>query len=76
MGLAEVMYEGLQSAGQTEEVKKLGEKFIRPSNVDHFQVQRVESIIWRDSSDKGKATDAAVQEAVSSARVNSDCSVI
>ena len=64
-GLADVVNEGLQSVGQSEEVKKLREKFIRPSNVDNLQVPKVEPIIWRNLSDKGKATDAAVQKAVS-----------
>ena len=59
------MNEGLRSIGQSEEVKKLQEKFIRPSNVDNLQVPKVEPIIWRSISDKGKATDAAVQKAVS-----------
>ena len=44
-------------------MKKLGEKFIIPSNVDHLQVPK--TIIWGIISDKGKATDAAVQKAVS-----------
>ena len=64
-GLADVVNEGLQSVGQSEEVKKLREKFIRPSNVDNLQVPKVEPIIWRNLADKGKATDAAVQKAVS-----------
>ena len=64
-GLADVVNEGLRSVGQSEEVKKLREKFIRPSNVDNLQVPKVEPIIWRNLSDKGKATDAAVQKAVS-----------
>ena len=46
-------------------MKKLREKFIRPSNVDNLQVPKVEPIIWLNLSDKGKATDAAVQKAVS-----------
>ena len=41
------------------------EKFIRPSNVNHLQVPKVEPFIWRNTSDKGKVTDAAVQKAVS-----------
>ena len=61
-GLADVVNEGLRSVGQSEEVKKLQEKFIRPSNVDNLQVPKVEPIIWRNLSDKGKATDAAVQK--------------
>ena len=64
-GLADVVNEGLRSVGQSEEVKKLREKFIRPSNVDNLQVPKVEPIIWRNLSDKGKATDAAVQKAMS-----------
>ena len=64
-GLAEVLNEGVQSVGQSEEVKKLREKFIRPSNVDNLQVQKVQPFIWRNISDKGKVTDAAVQKAVS-----------
>ena len=44
-GLAEVVKEGLRSVGQSEEVKKLREKFIRPSNVDNLQVRKVEPII-------------------------------
>ena len=59
------MNEGLPSIGQSEGVKKLREKFFRPSNVDNLQVSTVEPIIWRDISDKGKATDAAVQKDVS-----------
>ena len=61
-GLADVVNEGLRSVGQSEEVKKLQEKFIRPSNVDNLQVPKVEPIIWRNLSDKGKAMDAAVQK--------------
>ena len=64
-GLADVVNEGLRSVGQSEEVKKLREKFIRPSNVNILQVPKVEPIIWRNLSDNGKATDAAVQKAVS-----------
>ena len=64
-GLTDVVNEGLRSVGQSEEVKKLQEKFIRPTNVDNLQVPKVEPIIWRNLSDKGKATDAAVQKAVS-----------
>ena len=64
-GLAEVVNEGLRSAGKSEGVKKLREKFIRPSNVDNLQVPKVETIIWRNISDKGKATDAAVKKDVS-----------
>ena len=59
------MNEGSRSVGQSEEVKKLQEKFIRPSKVVNLQVPKVEPIIWRNISDKGKATDAAVQKAVS-----------
>ena len=44
-GLADVVNEGLRSVGQSEEVKKLQEKFIRPSNVDNLQVPKVEPII-------------------------------
>ena len=33
-GLTDVVNEGLRSDGQSEEVKKLRDKFIRPSNVD------------------------------------------
>ena len=58
--LADVVNKGLRSVGQSEEVKKLREKFIRPSNVDNLQVPKVEPIIWRNLSHKGKATDAAV----------------
>ena len=65
MALADVVNEGLRSVEQSEEVKKLREKFIRPSNVDNLQVRKVEPIIWRYISNKGKATDAAVQKAVS-----------
>ena len=61
-GLADVVNEGFQSVGQSEEVKKLREKFIRPSIVDNLQV---EPIIWRHISDKGKVTDPAVLKAVS-----------
>ena len=64
-GLADVVKEGLRSFGQSEEVIKLRENFIRLSNVDNLQVPKVEPIIWRNLSDKGKATDAAVQKAVS-----------
>ena len=46
-------------------MKKLREKFIRPSNLDNLQLPKVEPIIWRNISDKGKAADAAVQKAVS-----------
>ena len=41
-GLADVVNEGLQSVGQSEELKKLREKFIRPSNVDDLQVPKVD----------------------------------
>ena len=41
------------------------EKFTRPSNIDNLKVPKVEPIIWRNLSDKGNATDAAVQKAVS-----------
>ena len=64
-GLTDVVNEGLRSVGQSEEVKKLREKFIRPSNIDNLQVLKVEPIIWRNLSDKGKVTDAAVQKALS-----------
>ena len=63
--LAVVVHEGLRLVGQSEEVKKLREKFIRPSNVDNLQVPKVKPVIWHNISDKGKATDAAVQKAVS-----------
>ena len=62
---ADVVNEGLQSVGQSEEVKKLREKFIRPSNVDNLQVPKVKPIIWHNISDKRKTTDSAVQKAVS-----------
>ena len=58
--LADVVNEGLRSVGQSEEVRKLQEKFIIPSNVDNLQVPKVEPIIWRNISDKGKTPDAAV----------------
>ena len=58
------MNEGLRSVGQSEEVKKLREKFIRPSNVDNLQVPKVVPIIWRNISDIGKVTYATVQKAV------------
>ena len=65
-GLADVVNEGLRLVGQSEEVKKLREKSIRPSNVDNLQVHKVEPIKWRiDMSDKGKAADADVKKAVS-----------
>ena len=50
--LADVVNEGLRSVGQSEEVKRLQEKFIRPSNVDNLQVRKVEPIIWRPSQTK------------------------
>ena len=56
------MNEGLRSVGQSEEVKNLREKCIRPSNVDNLQVPKVKSILWRNISDKGEATDAAAQK--------------
>ena len=59
------MNECLRLVGQSEEVKKLREKFIRSSNVDNLQVPKVEPIICRNISDNGKATNAAVQKAVS-----------
>ena len=62
-GLAAVVNEGFRSVGQSEEVKKLREKFIRPSNVDNLNKE--EPIIWRNISDEENATGAAVQEAVS-----------
>ena len=40
--LADVVNEGFRSVGQSEEVKKLWEKFIRPSNVDNLQVPKME----------------------------------
>ena len=46
-------------------MKRLREKFIRPSKLDNMQVPKVEPIIWRNISDKGKVADAAVQKAVS-----------
>ena len=46
-------------------MKRLREKFIRPSNLDNLQVPKVEPIIWHIISDKGKVVDAAVQKAVS-----------
>ena len=76
-GLADVVNEGLRLIGQSEEVKKLREKFIRPSNVDNLQVLPVEPIIWFNISDKGKAMDAAVQKAVSKfMQFNCNCSTI
>ena len=39
-GLAEVVNECLRSVGQSEEVQKLKEKFIRPSNVDNLQLPK------------------------------------
>ena len=45
-GLADVVNEGLRTVGQSEEVKKLHEKFIRPSNVDNLRVPKVEQIIF------------------------------
>ena len=45
-------------------MKKLREKFIRSSKVVNLQVPKVEPVIWRNISDKGNATDAAVQRAV------------
>ena len=64
-GLAEVVNECFRSVGQSREVQKLKEKFIRPSNVDNLQLPKVEPIIWYRISDKGKATDAAVQKTLS-----------
>ena len=46
-------------------MKKLREKFIRPSNEDNLQALKVEPIIWPNISDKGNTTDAAVQNALS-----------
>ena len=54
------MNEGLRSIGQSEGVKNQRAKFIRPSNIDNLRVPKVEPIIWRN---KGKGTDAAVQNA-------------
>ena len=69
--LAEVMNEGLRS------VKRLREKFIRPSNADNLHIPKVESVIWRIIPDKGMVTDAAVQKAMSKFMpVNGDCSAI
>ena len=39
-GLVEVVNECLRSVGQSEEVQKLKEKFIRPSNVDNLQLPK------------------------------------
>ena len=61
-GLADVVNEGLRSVGQSEEVKNLREKCIRPSNIDNLQVPKVKPILWRNMSDKGEATDAAAQK--------------
>ena len=74
-GLADVVNEGLRSVGQSEEVKKLWEKFISPSNVDNLQVPKVEPIIWRNLSDKGKATDAESRVKIY-ARFNCHCSTV
>ena len=46
-------------------MKKLREKFIRPSNVVNLQVPKMNPVIWHNISDKGKAAYAAVQKAVS-----------
>ena len=50
-GLADVVNDGLRSVGQSENVTKLREKFIRPSNVDNLQVPKVEPIICRNIPD-------------------------
>ena len=65
MGLADGVNEGLWSVGQSEKVKKLREKFIRPSNVVNLQVPKMNPVIWHNISDKGKAAYAVVQKAVS-----------
>lgn len=62
--LGKIINNGLRSLGQTEEVKKLKEKYRRPSNVGNLQVPRVAPIIWRNLTDKGKAVDAGVQKTV------------
>ena len=58
------IYGGLRSLGQTEEVKKLNEKYQVLSNMENLQVPKVDSVIWRNISDKGKAVDAGIQKAV------------
>ena len=61
--LAEILNEFVIS-GTTISGEMLREKFIRPYNVDNLQVPKVSPDIKRHISDKGKATDAAVQKAV------------
>ena len=75
-GLADVVNEGLQSVGQSEEVKKLREKFIRPSNVDNLQVPKVEPIIWRNLLDKGDRCSCAESRVKIDARFNCHCSTV
>ena len=77
-GLAEVVNEGLRSVGQSEKVKKLREKFIRPSNVDNFACSknRTNHKAYHFRQRKGikcSCTDSSVQIY---ARVNCDCSAI
>ena len=72
-GLADVVNEGLRSVGQSEEVIKLWEKFIRPSNVDNLQVPKVEPIIRRNIPDKRNAMDAIVQKTVSKIYAGINC---
>ena len=62
--IAKSINSGLRSLGQTEEVKKLKEKYKKPSNVENLQVPKVDSVVWRNISDKGKAVDAVIQKIV------------
>ena len=75
-GLADVVNEDLQSVGQSEEVKKLREKFIRPSNVDNLQVPKVEPIIWRNLLDEGDNCSCVESRVKIYARFNCHCSTV
>lgn len=62
--LSKILNHGLRSLAQTENVKKLKEKYKRPGNVGNLQVPRVAPVIWRNLTEKGKSVDAAVQKTV------------
>ncbi len=62
--IAPIINKGLRVMGQQEALKKLREKHCHPNNVGNIKIPKVNPVVWRTLSTKGKCVDAAIQKSM------------
>ncbi len=63
--IAPIINRGLRVMGQQDAMKKLRDTYSRPSNVGNLKIPKVNPIVWKTLSTKGKCVDAAIQKSMS-----------